>query len=156
MLLGLLNWTCLCCPLRPLGSKISCVSGWERLNHSCKIIITAGLRFTLAKGVLTTFFLMCLVSIQNNELEKILFPHMKAKPISFEMHFQVPSCNQNLLDVGSWPSLGHCCIIWTLEKKGQACFLLQCFKIMTIVVWNCFMFCGFWLGGMSSVMAQKL
>ncbi|CAK9117541.1 unnamed protein product [Durusdinium trenchii] len=32
---------------------------WERLNHSCKIIITAGLRFTLAKGVLTTFFLMC-------------------------------------------------------------------------------------------------
>ena len=33
--------------------------GWERLNHSCKIIITAGLRFTLAKGVLTTFFLMC-------------------------------------------------------------------------------------------------
>ncbi|CAE6933184.1 unnamed protein product [Symbiodinium microadriaticum] len=32
---------------------------WEQLNTSCKVIITAGLRFTLAKGILSTFFLLC-------------------------------------------------------------------------------------------------
>lgn len=32
---------------------------WERLNHSCKIVISAGLKYSLAKGILTTFFLIC-------------------------------------------------------------------------------------------------
>ena len=41
----------------PCGSP-----GWEQLNTSCKVIISAGLRFTLAKGILATFFLLRLAS----------------------------------------------------------------------------------------------
>eukprot|EP00930_Biecheleria_cincta_P048080 TRINITY_DN33445_c0_g1_i1.p1 TRINITY_DN33445_c0_g1~~TRINITY_DN33445_c0_g1_i1.p1 ORF type:complete len:414 (-),score=81.91 TRINITY_DN33445_c0_g1_i1:38-1279(-) len=41
------------------GSEPSRQKLWERLNHSCKIVISAGLKYTLAKGILTTFFLIC-------------------------------------------------------------------------------------------------
>ena len=53
-------WYVMCLPVHKTVTLCPPVSGWEELNHSCKIIITAGLRFTLAKGVLSTFFLMCL------------------------------------------------------------------------------------------------
>lgn len=32
---------------------------WKKLNQACKIVVSPGIRYTLAKGVLTTFFAMC-------------------------------------------------------------------------------------------------
>eukprot|EP00933_Yihiella_yeosuensis_P040180 TRINITY_DN34414_c0_g1_i1.p1 TRINITY_DN34414_c0_g1~~TRINITY_DN34414_c0_g1_i1.p1 ORF type:complete len:406 (-),score=72.04 TRINITY_DN34414_c0_g1_i1:74-1291(-) len=32
---------------------------WESLNTSCKVCINQGLKFTMAKGILTTFFYIC-------------------------------------------------------------------------------------------------
>eukprot|EP00440_Ansanella_granifera_P059598 gb/GFBE01064594.1/.p1 GENE.gb/GFBE01064594.1/~~gb/GFBE01064594.1/.p1 ORF type:complete len:402 (+),score=60.72 gb/GFBE01064594.1/:1-1206(+) len=41
------------------GAEPSRQKRWETLNHSCKVVISAGLKYTLAKGILTTFFLIC-------------------------------------------------------------------------------------------------
>mmetsp|Transcript_164060 Transcript_164060/g.526089 ORF Transcript_164060/g.526089 Transcript_164060/m.526089 type:complete len:214 (-) Transcript_164060:401-1042(-) len=32
---------------------------WKELNRACKVVVNAGLRFTMCRGVLTTFFFVC-------------------------------------------------------------------------------------------------
>merc|ERR1712073_92451 len=32
---------------------------WGKLNLACKVVITAGFRFSAAKGILSAFFLLC-------------------------------------------------------------------------------------------------
>ena len=74
--------------------------GWEELNHSCKIIITAGLRFTLAKGVLSTFFLMRLASYR-------AFRATFGRLLRLFLTPEVPSGHQDLPHVGSGATAGH-------------------------------------------------
>merc|ERR1719323_572152 len=32
---------------------------WERLNHTCKVVVSSGIKYTLCKTMLSTFFFLC-------------------------------------------------------------------------------------------------
>lgn len=41
------------------GNQSERQAAWNRLNKSCKVVISSGLRFSLCKGILKSFFYMC-------------------------------------------------------------------------------------------------